>query len=101
MANPARPGRARHTVRRGRGKQFIEGASFPIADEVRYIQHRAADHDGRIASIGQLVLFATNTGDAWLLDPADLLAASPGHRVLRFLRCLRFPFLAVLTAKTN
>jgi len=38
------------------------------ADEVRYIQRRAADHDGRIVTVGQLVLFH-ETGDAWLLDP--------------------------------
>jgi hypothetical protein len=53
----------------------VEGNSFRLADEVRYIQHRAAAHDGRIVTIGQLVLFSTETGDAWLLDPADRLAA--------------------------
>ena len=53
----------------------MEGKSFRLADEVRYIQRRAADHDGRIVTIGQLVLFSTETGDAWLLDPADRLAA--------------------------
>jgi hypothetical protein len=42
---------------------------------VRYIQRRAADNDGRIVGIGQLILFSTETGDAWLLDPADRLAA--------------------------
>src|SRR5271157_5557142 len=75
MANPARPGRVRKSVKRGPGKRIVEGGSFPLADEVRYIQHRAADHDGRIITIGQLVLFSTDTGDAWLLDRADLLAA--------------------------
>ena len=35
----------------------------------------AADHDGRVVTVGQLVLFSTETGDAWLLDPADQLAA--------------------------
>jgi hypothetical protein len=34
--------------------------------EVRYIQRRAADHDSRILTIGQLVLFST---DAWLPRP--------------------------------
>jgi hypothetical protein len=53
----------------------VEGKSFRLADEVRYIQRRAADHGGRIVTIGQLVLFSTETGDAWLLDPADRLAA--------------------------
>ena len=42
---------------------------------MRYIQRRAADHDGRIITIGQLVLFSTETSDAWLLDRTDFLAA--------------------------
>jgi len=42
---------------------------------VRYIQRRAADYDSRIVTIGQLILFSTKTGDAWLLDPADQSAA--------------------------
>ena len=53
----------------------MEGVSFRLSDEVRHIQRRAADHDGRIVTIGQLVLFSTDTGDAWLLDRSDLLAA--------------------------
>ena len=46
-----------------------------IAKEIHSIQHRAAEHDARIVSIGPLVLFSTHTGDAWILDPADQLAA--------------------------
>ena len=53
----------------------MDGTGFRLADEVRYIQRRAADHDGRIVAIGQLVLFLTDTGDAWLLDRSDRLAA--------------------------
>lgn len=53
---------------------MVEGGSIRLADEVRYIQQRAANHDGRIVTIGQLILFSTETGDAWLLDRADLLA---------------------------
>ena len=63
------------TVKRGPSKQIVEGGSYQLADEVRYIQRRAADHDGRIITIGQLVLFSTETGDAWLLDRTDFLAA--------------------------
>ena len=33
------------------------------------------NHDRRIVTIGQLILFSTETGDAWLLDRTDLLAA--------------------------
>src|SRR5208283_3807997 len=75
MANPARPGRVGRTVKRGAGKRIVEGTGFRLADEVRSIQRRAANHDGRIITIGQLVLFSTDTGDAWLLDRSDQLAA--------------------------
>ena len=54
---------------------MVEGKSFRLADEVRSIQRRAADRQGRVVTVGQLVLFSTETGDAWLLDPSDRLAA--------------------------
>src|ERR1700738_3917679 len=66
MAIPARPARGRKTIKRGAGKRIVEGKSFRLADEVRYIQRRAADYDSRIVTIGQLILFSTKTGDAWL-----------------------------------
>ena len=75
MAIPSRPARGRKPIRRGPGQRIVDGKSFRLADEVRYIQRRAADYDGRVVTIGQLVLFSTETGDAWLLDPADGLAA--------------------------
>ena len=53
----------------------MEGGHVRLADEVRRIQHRAANHDGRFITIGQLVLFSTESGDAWLLDRTDFLAA--------------------------
>ena len=54
---------------------MVDGKNFRLADEVRYILRRAAAHDGRVVNIGPLVLFSTETGDAWLLDPSDQLAA--------------------------
>ena len=72
---PPGPARGRKTIRRGPGQQIVAGQDFRLADEVRYIQRHAANHHGRIVTIGQLVLFSTETGDAWLLDPADRLAA--------------------------
>jgi hypothetical protein len=75
MAIPARPARGRKTIKRGPGGRIVEGKSFRLPDEVRYIQRRAADYGSRIVTIGQLILFSTKTGDAWLLDPADQLAA--------------------------
>ena len=65
----------RKTIKRGAGKRMVDGKSFRLVDEVRYIQRRAADHSGRVITIGQLILFSTETGDAWLLDPTDRLAA--------------------------
>ncbi len=55
-------------------------ASFHLADEIRYIQRRAADHDGRVVTIGQLVLFSSETGDAWLIDRDDRLALRLGSQ---------------------
>src|SRR5246127_480698 len=75
MANPTTAGKGRTRIKRGPGKRMVDGKSFRLADEVRYIQRRAAAHDSRIVTIGQLVLFSTQTGDAWLLDPVDRLAA--------------------------
>jgi hypothetical protein len=54
---------------------MVDGRSYRLADEVRYIRRRAVEHDARIVTIGQLVLFSTETGDAWLLDAVDHLAA--------------------------
>ena len=62
-------------VRGGTGRRRVDSKSFRLADEVCYIQERAAERDGRIVTVSQLILFSTETGDAWLLDPSDRLAA--------------------------
>ena len=64
----------RKKISRGPGSREISGKDFRLADEVRYIQRRAAQCDSRIVSIAPLLLFSTETGDAWMLDPADHLA---------------------------
>jgi hypothetical protein len=50
---------------------MVDGASFRLADEIRYITRRAANHDGRVVTIGQLTLFSSETGDAWIVDRDD------------------------------
>jgi hypothetical protein len=65
----------RRKIRRGPGQREISDKDFNLAGEVRYIQRRAAEYDARFVTIGPLALFSTDTGDAWLLDPADHLAA--------------------------
>ena len=53
---------------------MVDGASFRLADEIRYITCRAAEHDGRVVTIGQLTLFSSEAGDAWIIDREDHLA---------------------------
>ena len=65
----------RRTIKRRSGKTAVAGKDFCLAEEIDYIQGRAAEHDGRLVTVGPLVLFSTETGDAWLVDPSDHLAA--------------------------
>lgn len=71
-----RTARQQRTTERGqeRNQRWLEGKDFHLADEVRYMQGRAAERNGHIVTIGPLVLFSTDSGDAWILDPADDLA---------------------------
>jgi hypothetical protein len=75
MAASPRPAKGRKQIRREPGQQIVGGRDFRLADEVRHIQRQAAHQHRRIVTVGQLILFSTQTGDAWLLDPADRLAA--------------------------
>ncbi len=61
-------------IKRRTGKQRVDGKTFRLADEESYIQSRSAERDGRIVTIGSLLLFSTETGDAWILDLSDRLA---------------------------
>lgn len=63
----------RKRIKRGEGVRLV-GKRWRLADEVRYIQRRAALYDGRFVSVGPLALFSTDAGDAWLLDPSEHLA---------------------------
>jgi hypothetical protein len=62
-------------MKRRSGKTAVAVKDFRLTEEIDYIQRRAAERDGRLVTVGPLVLFSTETGDAWLLDPADHLAA--------------------------
>lgn len=64
----------RHRTDPRRAPRQQSRQSLHLAREIASIQRRAADHDGRVVSIGPLVFFSTDTGDAWLLEPADSLA---------------------------
>ncbi len=69
-------------IKRAKASQVIDGKDFRLAEEIRYIQDKAAEHDLRMVTIGQFILFSTETGDAWLLHVTDKLAvrlARDGH----------------------
>ena len=53
----------------------MEGKDFRLAKEIKYIQRQAAEHDGCFVTIGPLAFFSTETGDAWMLEPSNQLAA--------------------------
>jgi hypothetical protein len=65
----------RKKIEAGPGKQGVTGKQLRLAQEIKYIQRRAAEYDARFVTVGPLVFFSTETGDAWMLDPADQLAA--------------------------
>jgi hypothetical protein len=58
----------------GSDRRWVEGKNVHLGDEIRYIQQLAAERASRIVTIGPLLLFSTESGDAWMLDPADCLA---------------------------
>ena len=52
----------------------LEAPQLGILKEAAYISKRAAQHETCIVTMGPLVFFSTETGDAWVLDPGDGLA---------------------------
>jgi hypothetical protein len=55
-------------------RQALSREQVSITGEARYIVEQARNFDARIVTLGPLVLFSTETGDAWMLDPQDGLA---------------------------
>lgn len=45
-----------------------------IIGEANYIINRAQSYDSRVVSLGSLIFFSTETGDAWMLDYKEGLA---------------------------
>ncbi|MBI4525075.1 MAG: hypothetical protein HY695_14825 [Deltaproteobacteria bacterium] len=55
-------------------KEPLREVSFDVPTimrEVDYIVGRTLEQDSRVVTFGPLVFFSTQTGDAWVLDPAD------------------------------
>ena len=57
-----------------RKQRIVSRNEISITRETEYIIGRAQQHDSRVVHFGSLILFSTDTGDAWILDPDDHLA---------------------------
>jgi hypothetical protein len=57
-----------------RKQRLLSREEVSINGEADYIIKKAQVHDSRVVRLGGLVFFSTQTGDAWILDPADSLA---------------------------
>jgi hypothetical protein len=55
-------------------QRALSREQIDMTGEAKYIVERARNFDARIVTLGPLVLFSTETGDAWILDPQDGLA---------------------------
>lgn len=54
-----------------RSRPVVSMREVSFTREAEYIVRRAEEHDARIVTLGQIVFFSTDTGDAWMLDPED------------------------------
>ena len=59
--------RAKKRIRTSR----IQAQQLSIVGEAQYIADQAAQRKACIVTLGPLLFFSTDTGDAWVLDPAD------------------------------
>ena len=60
--------------RKRRKKKVLSRDEVSITREADYIIGKARQCDSRVVRLGNIVLFSTETGDAWMLDPEDRLA---------------------------
>jgi len=49
-------------------KKKLHREQISIIGETDYIINRAQNYDSRVVSLGSLIFFSTETGDAWMLD---------------------------------
>jgi hypothetical protein len=55
-------------------RRVLSREEVSIAGEVSSIIRLAQEQESRVVTLGPLVFFSTETGDAWMLDPEDGLA---------------------------
>ena len=54
--------------------QVLNQEQVSITGEADYIVNQAQNYDARLVTLGPLIFFSTETGDAWMLDSEDGLA---------------------------
>ena len=54
----------RKKIKAAPGKQGVADKQFRLAQQIKYIQRRAAQYDARFVTVGPLAFFSTETGDA-------------------------------------
>lgn len=64
----------RQRTRITRGQRRLRREEVSIHREIQHIVERALAHVVRIVTLGSLMFFSTDTGDAWMLDQDDGLA---------------------------
>jgi hypothetical protein len=57
-----------------RRKWRTQETKLEVHQEIKGIVQSAQRHEGRVVGSGQFIFFSTETGDAWMLEPADNLA---------------------------
>jgi hypothetical protein len=55
-------------------QRMLKQNRLNIISETNYVIKLAQNMDSRVITLGSLIFFSTETGDAWLLDPGDNLA---------------------------
>jgi hypothetical protein len=74
MGKHKKPKKRKKSISSGNRQQILNREQISIRGEAEYIIKCAQNYDSRVVSLGPLVFFSTETGDAWILDPEDRLA---------------------------
>jgi len=73
--NVSRPRSSTTAVTSHPSTRILTTAEISIHKEIDHIRVSAECGDARIVTLGSLIFFSTETGDAWVLDADDKLAA--------------------------
>ena len=69
------PSEAQRSVREDdmskRKRRTLSRDQVSVTGEADYIIGKAQERDARVVTLGGIVFFSTETGDAWMLDPQD------------------------------